>query len=265
MQTLKSPARRYTTGKLPSHSELETLHENFKQMPAAVVETVLKGKGYLSDAGKPTKRALSDKVLDVCDKRFLWRITAIESVLKEAGLTPKRTYANQRIDSPKSNDPTWVNLTTLATYFNATPATVGKWLDAQGLRESDGLPTKDAQDQGLGNISEMSAGKKKTRKIAMWESYRIRVMLRDSGHPLDFDYMKSLEAKGKNSAVQVQTIDSRAEEFARGFVKVFKAGDRRKVQDFVGKTPKPILTRAEKLIKKPEGWLVNKEYLERLR
>lgn len=265
MQTIESPARRYITGKLPSHAELKTLHEQFSEMPAVVVEQVLKGKGYLSETGAPTKRALAAKVLDVCDKRFLWRIEAVEETLRSAGLTPKRVYGNQKIDPPTSSDPTWVNLTTLATYFNVTAPAVGRWLDELELREDDGLPTKDAQDRGLGYVSEMAAGKKKTRKIAMWESYQTRLMLRDAGHPLDFDYMKSLEAKGKNSAIKVETLDSRTEDFTRGFVAAFKTGSKEQTKAHVGKTPRAILGRAEKLLKKPEGWISNGKYLERLR
>lgn len=265
MQTLESPARRYITGKLPSHSEIETLHEHFSQMPEAVVEQVLKAKGYLSNSRAPTKRALAEKVLDVCDKRFLWRIDAIGTSLTSAGLNVKRVYGNQKIDPPTSNKPTWVNLTTLATYFNVSASTVGKWLDGLELREDDGLPTKETQDRGLGQVSEMSAGKKKTRKIAMWESYQTRVMLRDAGHPLDFDYMKSLEAKGKNSAIQVETIDSRAKEFVTGFVKAFRTGSKAQAKAYVGRTPRAILNRAETLLKKPEGWISSGKYLDRLR
>lgn len=265
MQTLESPARRYTTGKLPSHSELAKLTENFKQIPDAVIDSVLMGKGYLSDTRKPTKRALSDQVLDVCDKVFLWDISKVGALLESAGLTVKRAYGNQKIAAPTSSEPTWVNLTTLATYFNVSAPTVGKWLDELSLREDDKLPNKEAQDRGLGQVSEMSAGKKQTRKIAMWESYQIRMMLRDAGHPLDFDYMKSLEAKGKNSAIKVETIDSRSEDFAKGFVKAFKTGSKRQTKEFVGKTPRAVLTRAEVLLKKPEGWISSGVYLERLR
>lgn len=265
MQTLESPARRYTTGKLPSHSDFSKLHENFSQMPAAVIDSILVSKGYLSEAKKPTKRALSDRVLDVCDKALLWNISKVGELLESAGLKVKRTYGNQEIAVPVSSEPTWVNLTTLATYFNVSASAVGKWMDELSLREDDKLPTKESQDRGLGQVSEMSAGKKQTRKIAMWESYQMRVMLRDAGHPLDFDYMKSLEAKGKNSAIKVETIDSRAEDFAKGFVAAFKSGSKRTAKEYVGKTPRAVLTRAEKLLKKPAGWITSGDYLERLR
>lgn len=265
MTKLESPVRRYTTGKLPTHSSTASLHTHFKQMPKEALTTALQANGYLSDSGKPTKKALTDDLLDVCDKAVIWRLSQVGKLLESAGMNVKRQYGNQSIDPPTSSDPTWVNLTTISTFFNVTPGTIGKWLDALELREDDGLPTKDAQDRGLGTVSEMSAGKKKTRKIAMWESYLVRVMLRDNGHPLDFDYAKSLEAKGKNSAVKVETMDSRALEFAKEFAALYKTRSRSSCSSLVKKTPKPILKRAEVLLKKPSGWLENGAYLERLR
>lgn len=265
MQTISPPVKQYTTGKLPTHSALNELSTHFAQIPQAIIESALTSKAYLNEKGKPTKRAVAENALDVCDGKLIWRIDSVQKLLDAGGVKAKRVYGNQEIAPPTSSEPTWVNLTTLATYFNVTPTAVGKWLDELELRDEDGLPTKQTQDDGLGQVSEMSAGKKKTRKIALWESYRVRVLLRDEGHPLDFDYMKSLAAKGKNSSVQVQSIDARAEEFAKGFVKVFKTGSRADTKAYVGKTPKAILMRTEVLLKKPQGWLSSGSYLERLR
>lgn len=265
MAKLETPVRRYTTGKLPTHSSTATLHTHFKQLPKDVLKTALQAKGYLNESGKPTKKAITDELLDVCDKSVVWRLSRVGKLLEAAGMKVTRQYGNQEIEPPTSSEPVWVNLTTISTFFNATPGTVGKWLDALGLREDDGLPTKDAQDRGLGTVSEMSAGKKKTRQIAMWESYLVRVMLRDNGHPLDFDYAKSLEAKGKNSAVKVETMDSRALDFAKEFAALYKTRSKSSCSILVKKTPKPILKRAEVILKKPSGWLENGSYLEKLR
>lgn len=265
MTTLETPVRRYTTGKLPTHSSTAALHTHFKQLPKAAISAALQAKGYLSYSGKPTKKAITDELLDICDKSVIWRLSRVGKLLEAAGMKVTRQFGNQEIVPPTSSDPTWVNLTTISTFFNVTPGTVGKWLDDLDLREEDGLPTKDAQDRGLGAVSEMSAGKKKTRKIAMWESYLVRVMLRDNGHPLDFDYAKSLEAKGRNSAVKVETMDSRALEFAKEFAALYKTRSQSDCSALVKKTPKPILKRAEALLKKPTGWLENGDYLEKLR
>lgn len=264
MKKLEPPAQRYTTGKHPTHSSTLKLASNFQGLPHAALVTIMSTKGLMSPDGKPTKEALSSGLMDQCERAALWNLSKVKDYLHSVGVPAKRQYANQELPDPPANgSPSWVNLSTIATYFNVTAGTIGKWLDKEGLREPDGLPNKDSLDRGIGNISEMRAGPKKTRKIPQWNLHSVLSILKGAGHPLDFDYDATLKGKGKNSDVKVSTIEDRAKDFTKSFIKKFNARDQTLISD-VNKAPKALQVRAEELMKKP-GLITSGNYKKRLR
>lgn len=263
MKNIPEPAKRHTSGKLPTHSSTKNLSINFAHLDQTSLMSVLQSCDVVDAHNKPQKQAVQHELVDRCGKIFLWNLENLEKFLVNAHLTVKRCYVNQEPPVKNSMEPTWANLTTIGTYFNVSATQVGKWLDELDLREQGGLPNKYSTDQGLSQVVEMSAGGKKTRKIAQWDLHLIIDLLMNEGHPLDFDYSKTLSGKGKNSAVEVSSMDSRARSFAKEFTNLYNERSQ-DCKDLVRKTPKPILEKAEDLLKKP-GFILDGKYLERLR
>lgn len=264
---LEVPVQRYITGRRPTHSSTKKLHENFYQLPKEVMAMALQSSGYLNDEEKPTKKAIVDDIADICGKSVIWNLEKIEELLTSAGLKPQRQSVNQELTPPKpGEDLKFVNLGTIASYFNVSANQIGKWLDELDLREEETkMGNKRAIDEGFCRFSEMRTGQgKKTRQITMWNLYLVQCALLEAGHELDFDYDKTLAAKGKNSAVEVTTIDERAREFTKEFVELFNDPQRRKeTEKLVKKTPKAILVRAENILKRP-GFLTSGKFREKL-
>lgn len=260
MIILEPPLKRYTSGKLPTHSGTQNIAENFKSLHQNVVIFVFSKAGYMDEQGKPLKLAVTDGLIDSCEKKVLWNLEKVEMKLAELGVPDTRIFVNQEINEPDDGEPRWVNLGTIGTYFNVTANTIGKWLDNLELRDDDGMGNQDAMDQGLVTISEMNAGGKKTRKISMWNLHPVQRALMEAGHPLDFDYEKFLKGSGKNSNVEVTTIDDRAKQFAKDFMKTFKDPEtRHNCEKMVKSQAHPILKRAETLLKK-DGFFTNAIY-----
>lgn len=260
MAKLESPVKKYVTGKLPSHSNTSKLSTNFKNIPQEIIFSALKSKGYLNEKNQPTKKALEDNILDTCDKNILWNLSKIKILLEMAGMTILREYVNQEI--PNFSEPVWSNLGTIGTYFDVSANEVGKWLDFLDMREKDGMGTKKSINRGFANIVEMNAGKKKTRKITQWNLELTLQLLKDSGHYLDLDYGKTLKGKGKNSDVIVITIDDKAKEFTKEFIKIFKdVKTRSQCRLLVKNTPLPIIIKSEEIMGKP-GFITKEIYLK---
>ena len=259
MEKLAPPVKRYLMGKLPSHSSTQKLADNFKSLQTDTLFHVLNTTGYLSVDHKPTKQALIDGLVDVCENKLIWNLNHVQTKLEEFGLTLERQIVNQEVAN-NSDEPKWVNLGTIATYFNVTANTIGKWLDELGLRDDNGMGNSAASEQGLCTVTTMNTGVKKTRNITMWNLYPVQQALVDAGHELDFDYEQTLKASGRNSNVQVTTIEERAHETAQEFTKLFKNPNTRKqTVELVQKTPKPVLQKVEVLLQKP-GFLIDETY-----
>ena len=260
MQKLPPPVKRYLTGKSPTHSTTSLLHKNFKDLPQETFIAVFESAGYMDSEGKAQKKAVTDNLIDSCEKKALWNVSEVEKKLTEMGLKIQRAAMNQEIKEPDDGEPRWVNLGTIGTYFNVTANTIGKWLTELNLRDNDSMGSQEAIDKGLVTVSEMNAGGKKTRKIAMWNLYPVKRVLLEAGHYLDFDYDKLLTGSGKNSDVKVSTLDDRAKDFAKEFVTTFKNPDtRRECIKMVKAQPQPILKKAETILKKP-GFLTKETY-----
>lgn len=262
MTTLEPPVKRYVLGKLPSHSSTKNLASNFVDITPEVMNTIMEHAGYMSN-GKPQKKALDDGVVDVCEKTIVWNLDEVQKVLTRGGLTVTRRYVNQEIPQPTSSDPQFVTLTVLGTYFNVSAKKIGSWIDDCGLRDDDGLPTKDAQDDGLAQVAEVETrsnqGKKKVRPFGVWDLHRMLVMLTDKGHPLDMDYGSTLKGKGKNSDVSVSTsLDAKVNEFTEKFVELFNKRDRECIR-LVRQTPTLIHKHAERKMNKP-GFITTNTY-----
>lgn len=261
MEKLEPPMKKYLTGRRPTHSSSQNLHQNFASMDKTMMVNIMQAGGYMNNEGAPTRKSLDDGLIDTCERKALWNLDNVEKILLKAGLKPTRQSVNQEIKVPEDGKPRFVNLGTIATYFNVTANTIGKWLDALELRDSDGMGNEEAMDKGLATIVEMSAGPNKTRKIAMWELVLTQEILLQNGHELDFDYNKTLKGNAKNSDVQVSSIDERAKEFAKEFISLIKDPKRRyETEKLVRKTPKPIVKKAEELMKKP-GFITTGKYL----
>ena len=146
---------------------------------------------------------------------------------------------------------------------------VMRWLDELGYREEGGMASDHALEQGLATTFEMATGqgKNQTRKITHWNLHLVQRILVEAGHPLDFDYEKSLKGTGRNGDVKVETVDDRARAFAKEFAKLFKDKERRRVEvpKLLRKTPKVIQRKGEEILGKP-GLLtkeIYKKYLDR--
>lgn len=262
MQNLEQPVKRHTSGKLPSHSEHNNLHTHWKQLDAMALRWVLQKHEYVDEDGKPTRTAVADGLIDRCGRTALWNLEAVHTVLTDAGMTVERAYVNQELPANNTATPTWANLGTIGTFFGVSARMVGKWLNDIGVRDEDGSPSKDSFDNMLVNTVQMNAGGKKTRDVHQWDMHRVLKLLVDAGHPLDDDYGKTLEGRGKNSDVTVETIDDRAKEFARNFVKLYKdPATRPEANAMVRKTPRGILQKAEKFMKRP-GFFTKNTYLK---
>lgn len=265
MQDLIPPVNRYLTGKLPSHSSTAKLASNFKSLDSNALKFILLKSGYMSEEGKPTKSAADAGLIDKCERSALWNLDKVSEKLLELGQQTERAFVNQELSEMNTSEPVWVNLGTLGTYFNATAKTVGKWLDAIGFKDDDGMASPEALDNGYATVMEMSAGGKKTRTINQWNLRLTQERLMKEGHALDFDYEKNLKGTGKNSDVQVLSIDGRAKEFAKEFLKLFKdPATRAQSHILVRKTPTLIVKKAEELIKRP-GFITSGEYLKHMK
>lgn len=265
MQELTPPVNRHITGKLPTHSSSVKLASNFKDLDKNALLFILNKAGYMSVEGKPTKAAAEAGLIDRCEKSALWNLEKVSETLTALGQHTERAYVNQELPEYASMEPIWVNLGTLGTYFNATAKTVGKWLDDLGLKDDEGMASGEALDQGLASVMEMNAGGKKTRSINHWNLRLMQEKLMAAGHPLDFDYEKNLKGTGRNSDVEVTSIDGRAREFAKEFLKLFKdPATRTQSIDLVRKNPTLIVKKAEVLMKRP-GFISSGEYLKHMK
>lgn len=266
MITLEGPVKRYTSGAFPTHSETGKLAENFKNMNPLALQFMLHKEGWMSEAGKPTKKAAEAGLVDRCVNSALWNLKTLQERLEALGNTLERQAVNQELKEPKGTEPSWANLGTIGTYFSASATIVGRWLSELGYRTEDGMATDEALEEGLATNFEMATGqgKNKTRKITHWNLYLVQKILMEAGHPLNFDYEKSLKGSGRNSDVKVETVDDRARAFAKEFVRIFKdKEERRSLPSLVSKTPKIIQQKAEELIGKP-GFITRESYKQHL-
>lgn len=263
MEKLEPPVKRHLSGKRPTHSSTENLHSNFRALDKNALLFVFSKAEYLTMEFKPTKKAVTDGLIDSCEKKVLWNLNNVQQKLGELGMIVDRQSVNQDLkDEDDDGEPRWVNLGTIATYFNTTAKTLGKWLDELGYKDDDGMGSQLAMDRGLATVSEMNAGGKKTRKITMWNLYPTQRVLLEAGHELDFDYGKSLKGTGKSSDVSVTTVDDRAKEFAKNFATMFKNKEQRKgCEKLVKGQPKIVIEKAEKLLNKP-GFISSGKYLK---
>ncbi len=82
----------------------------------------------------------------------------------------------------------YISLRQLGQLFGDTSHTVGKWLKALGLRDAEGLPTRNAHE---GRFCKMkSAGDKCT--LWVWHSEKTVAVLKKNGHPMLLDPPRDL-------------------------------------------------------------------------
>lgn len=261
MISLEEPIKKYLTGKLPSHSSTNDLHKNFKGLTRPILFQILIDKGYLQSNFKPTRKALDDELLNKCGSNVIWSLDKVQFFLESGGLNIERCFVNQELPVRQENV-TWANLGTIGTYFNVTGPQIGKWLTSIGWRDETGEPVKQIIDDGIVQAVEMNAGGKKTRKIFQWDLHSVIEKLVEQGHPLDFDYEKNLIGKGKNGNVVVETVETRAKEFIKTFVPLYKNPETREESfSLVKKTPRGIQLKSEELLGKP-GFFTEKLYIK---
>lgn len=208
----------------------------------------------MTDKGSPTKKSASDGLVDALDGKALWNLAELSARLTSLGNSFERKAVNQELKLDASNEPKWVNLGTIASYFSVSANEIGKWLDKLQLRGDDKMATNEAMERGLASIVEMSTGqgKNQTRKINHWNLQAVQQLLLEAGHYLNFDYEASLKGRGRNSDVKVATVEERAREFAKEFATIFKDKSRRReLPTLISKTPRPVLLRADELIGRP--------------
>lgn len=82
----------------------------------------------------------------------------------------------------------YISLRQLGQLFGDSSHTVGKWLKALGLRDAEGLPTRNAHE---GRFCKMkSAGDKCT--LWVWHSEKTVAALKEAGHPMLLDPPRDL-------------------------------------------------------------------------
>lgn len=263
MAVLEQPVKRWITGKLPTHSGTKNLHKNFKNIDEQKFYGILMKNGFINNLKKPTKKSLEAGLLDTCGKNAIWNLQKVEQLFVKAGVNISRQIVNQEISGDPNGIPEWVNLGTIASYFNVTGTTVGKWLTKLDLRDKKGNANQKAIDSNLGNNDEITMkinGRKTTKKMTRWNLYAIQELLLKNGYEMDFDYAKHLKGTGKNSDVKVTTIDDRAQLFMEKFTTTFKNTKLRKdCIRIVEKENKLVVKKAEELMGKP-GFITKEEY-----
>lgn len=268
MEKLEGPSKRYTTGAFPTHSNVKTLASNFANVHEVALAFIMQKEGWLSESGKPTKRAANEGLLDAVDGEFLWKLSPLLKKLNGLGNTFERQAVNQDLPEPPIGEPQWANLGTIGTYFSVSAKKIGDWLDALKLRH-DGMASNIAIQDGLAVVVEMGTGggPNSSRRINHWNLHAILNILKENGHNLDFDYAKTLKGSGHNSDVKVETVDDRAKAFAKEFSALFKDKTRRRdeLPRLVDKTGKPIQKKAEILLGRPDfiSTGLYKKYLDR--
>lgn len=263
MSELKPPYKRHILGKSPTHLLSSKIHTAFKGCPREIFVEAMKRAGVI-EGNKPSDRALNSGIVEICEKRYLWNIKrTLEILNKVTGLKFETQYVNQELP-PKQEEPKFVGFAVIKTYFNVSPAQIGKWLSELSLRDSDGLPSKRALDLKIAEIAEMRTdpkNKKKIKKFGLWNLDETLRILVKAGHPLDFDYDKSLKATGKNSEVKVRTQNSAVEKFLEDFTKLYKnPKEKYRCEHLVSVYPRAILLKAEEVIRIP-GFFTEKKFL----
>lgn len=255
---LEGPYQKYVMGKSPSHSSTSLLSSNFSGIDQKTLLSILEAYGAVKD-GKIASKAISEGLVDTCGKKGLWNLDKVHNLLKKNGMSGlKRVYANQTLTIPPSRD--FSTLSVIASHFDTSATTVGKWMDELGMRDKEGLPLEKYIKSGMATVVEMQKpGKKKQyTKFGKWNLHATVEKLRDEGgHPLDFDYEKSLKGKGRNSDVKIDTVDSRVSDFCKEFTRLYNSKDRQCL-NLVAKTPRGILERAEIKLQRPGFFLMNK-------
>lgn len=159
----------------------------------------------------------------------LWSVDAVAAwARKNAGINLVRGWANQRVKQPGAGSDGFVSATDLGKLFNVGGSTIGKWLDALGVREN-GLPTKKAVKTGLARVAEMNSvgdsGKKVARRFGLWALVPVQEMLMQAGHPLDFDWKAAQKGKGRNSDVETVSVKAELDAHVAAVRAAVKAGD----------------------------------------
>ena len=246
---LELPEAAYTTGKSPSHARVENLHDCYRGVGRGDVLALLSAGGMLRErvnGGRvqrmiPTQDAVDAGLVFRCSGVALWGVDAVAAwARKNAGINLVRGYANQRVKQPGAGSDGFVSATDLGKLFNVGGSTIGKWLDALGVREN-GLPTKKAVKTGLARVAEMNSvgdsGKKVARRFGLWALVPVQEMLMRAGHPLDFDWRAAQKGKGRNGDVETVSVKAELDAHVAAVRAAVKAGDGAELAQAVDAVP----------------------------
>lgn len=291
---LSGPLMSHVSGDNPTHASLKGLPGRLRVTDSALHATLQRG-GYLTATGKPTTRAMEDGLLDTCENKLLWRVSQVRSALSPKKITttrPQRPVAPQE-SRPNPNEPKWVDLETIGSYFGASKVQVGKWLDQLGMRalpevekkedgSSDMLdvarheqqrqqagfiakgPTEKALQTGVAKILTVTGRKNKVYDIPKWNLELVKELLVQAGHPLDTERKGMLKGKGKNKDVVVKSggMDKRAQELYVQWARLYADKKTRwQCAKLFRGQPKAMLLLVEEKMNMP-GYLVDGRYLE---
>lgn len=293
---LEPPLSSYLTGAKPTHSSRPKLGQHIKLFKQNEIEAHLKKGKYLNDAGKPTKKALEDGLIDQCDGKVIWNLKNTKKAL--LALTKKdsaRKVAAPKLASPpprpKQAGPVWTDLENIGTYFGVGKNKIGKWLDELGLRDykprqvnESGdydmldianeskekfrvkIPTEKALAEGYARVETITytqKGKEKSFDKYTWDRDRVKDLLVRAGHELDTERKLHLKGKGRNSDVKVESIDDRAKKLHAEWKKLHSNPKTRDQSwKLFDKQPSGLLMRVEQLMGRPR-YLRDKLYLKK--
>ena len=234
---LELPEAAYTTGKSPSHARVENLHDCYRGVGRGDVLALLSAGGMLRERVNgskvqrmiPTQEAVDAGLVFRCSGTALWGVDAVAAwARRSAGISLVRGWANQRVKQPGAGSDGFVSATDLGKLFNVGGSTIGKWLDALGVREN-GLPTKKAVKTGLARVAEMNSvgdsGKKVARRFGLWALVPVQEMLMQAGHPLDFDWKAAQKGKGRNGDVETVSVKNVLDAHVAAVRTAVSAGD----------------------------------------
>ena len=140
---IEPPVKRHLLGAYPTHSTSPNLHRNFYSITPEMLEIVLLRFGLTKAEGviSPNRKAIEEGYADTCEKYVVWNLSKVESLLNSSGIKATRIPVNQDFTPPADPDKAFANFTTIGTYFNVSGNIVGRWVEALGYREANGLPT----------------------------------------------------------------------------------------------------------------------------
>lgn len=241
MPKLEPPLAQYIYGPNATHSSRRGLPRLLGAFNEDQINELLLEGNYIDDTGRPTHVAIKNGLIDLCEGKILWRGVKVAESFERLAVTRQR-QRELKEDKPappptpeESDEPHWVDLETIGTWFGVSKIQVGKWLDQLGLREEPQIQVNESGDLDMLDVARASQGrnyKQPTEKalsmgvatmitvqkgdkfieFPKWNLELTKAVFAAAGHEIDHERKGALKGKGKNGDIQVSGIEQRATE-----------------------------------------------------